>query len=257
MTVMSAATGTPAIAKISPDAPWAWLGAGWRDMLRAPFLSLGYGAAFVVIGLAITAGLWRAGLESVIPAAIGAFALVGPLLAAGLYEISRRLEAGESLNARDIIFVKMRSPAQMALIAFFLMFAVLVWMRMATLIYALFAHGSYLPLGEFIPFTLTTRAGVMMLAVGSLTGGAIAFVIYVLTALSMPLLMDREADAFTAIALSVEAVKKNPGAMLLWAWIIAVVTAVGIALFLVGLIVAFPLLGHATWRAYRDLAGAA
>lgn len=245
------------IAKVSPDAPWTWLGAGWRDLLRAPILSLSYGAAFVVIGLAITVGLWRVGLESVIPAAIGAFALVGPLMATGLYEISRRLETGEPLKARDVIFVKTKSPAQIGLIAFFLMFAVLVWMRMATLLYALFASESFLPLGDFIPFALTTKAGVAMLAIGGLTGGAIAFAIYVLTVLSAPLLMDRETDAFTAIALSIEAIKKNPGAMLLWAWIIAVVTAVGAAFFLIGLAVAFPLLGHATWRAYRVLTGAA
>jgi len=245
----------PPVQRIPMEAPWTWLSAGWRDMMRAPAISLGYGLVFVAAGAAITIGLWRAGLSSLIPAAIACFALVGPVMAVGLYEVSRRLEAGEPLELGKIVAVRTQSPVQIALMGFFLMFSVLVWMRVALLLYALFASASYQPLGDFLGFALSTPAGLAMLVVGTVVGGGIAFGIYLLTALSIPLLMDRRTDAFTAIFTNLRAVKENPGPMMLWAWLIAVIVAAGVATGFVGLAVAFPLLGHATWKAYRDVVG--
>lgn len=240
---------------ISADSPWRWLGAGFRDLMRAPHLSLGYGALVIGGGAAIVWALWRTGLGSLIPVAFGMFAIFGPLLAVGAYEMSRRIEAGDPPRIFPVRFAGPRSPLQLAFIGFFLMFAALVWTRIALLLYALFTNGSYMPLSEFTSFALTTTPGLAMLVVGTIVGGLIAFAIYLLTVVSIPMLMNERTDAFTAVATGLKAWKASPGAMILWAWLIAVITAAGVATFLVGLAVAFPLLGHASWHAYRDIRG--
>lgn len=241
------------IRKVATDAPWRWLGAGWDDIKRAPVMSLGYGLIVVGAGLAINLFLWRTGFSSWIPVMLGVFALVGPLIAVGLYEISRRLETGQPVTLASAIFVDIKSPTQVLFIGFFLMFAVLVWVRIASLLYALFVSASYMPIDDFLAFTLSTIPGISMLVVGTLAGGVIAFCIYVMTVISIPMLMDRDTDAFTAAAAGLTAVKKNPGAMFLWAWLIAIFTAAGIGTLFIGLALVFPLLGHASWHAYRDI----
>lgn len=242
-------------ARLTMDAPWRWLAEGWNDLARAPALSIGYGVAILAGGALILYALWRTGMSSMIPVAFGVFALVGPILATGLYEISRRLGAGEPLTPSAIVFVKTKSPRQIALIGFFLMFAVLVWLRVAMLLYALFSSASYLPLDDFLAFAISTPEGLSMLVIGALVGGGIAFSIYLLTVVSIPMLMNEETDAFSAIAAGVNAFRAHPATMALWAWLIAIITAAGVATFFVGLAVAFPLLGHASWHAYKEIMG--
>lgn len=241
---------------LSIDAPWRWLGAGVRDMRRAPHLSLGYGLLVVGGGAAVILLLWETGLAALVPVAFGMFAIFGPLLAVGLYEMSRRIEAGERPRLFPVKFAGPRSPLQLAFIGFFLMFAALVWARSAMLLYALFTNGTYEPFSEFPSFAISTGPGLAMIAIGTIVGAAIAFAIFLLTVASVPMMMNERTDVFTAIGVGMEAMRKSPGAMLLWAWLIAVLTAAGIATFLVGLAIAFPLLGHATWHAYREIRGA-
>ncbi len=255
MRVMGPTGTNTTAANLTVDAPWRWLGAGLRDLMRAPHFSLGYGALVIGGGGAIVWALWRTGYASLIPVAFGMFAIFGPLLAVGTYEMSRRIEAGEPPRLFPVRFAGPRSPLQLAYIGFFLMFAALVWTRVALLLYALFTNGNYMPLSEFMAFALTTPPGLAMLVVGTLAGGLIAFAIYLLTVVSIPMLMNERTDAFTAVATGLRAWKKSPGAMLLWAWLIAVITAAGVATFFVGLAIAFPLLGHASWHAYRDIRG--
>lgn len=239
--------------RLTMDMPWSWLGAGWRDMMRAPHLSIGYGALVVGGGILINWLLWRAGAVALIPVALGVFALVGPLAAVGLYEMSRRIEAGEPPALAPVKFVGPRAPLQLAYIGFFLMFAALVWVLVAMVLYAIFTAGSYVPFDRFITFAVSTSAGMTMAVIGAVAGGFIAFCIFLLTVVSVPMLMNDRTDAFSAIALGIKAFRKNPGPMLLWAWLIAVFIGAGVGTFFVGLAVAFPLLGHATWHAYRDI----
>ncbi|MHA7872866.1 MAG: DUF2189 domain-containing protein, partial [Hyphococcus sp.] len=184
--VMESAMEASPAKQLSMDAPWGWLGAGWRDLMRAPMLSLGYGVLVVGGGAGITYLLWRAGYSSLIPVAFGIFTLVGPLLAVGLYEVSRRLEAGESPRLLPVKFAGPRSPMQIAYIGFFLMFAALVWVRVALLLFALFSSGNYIPLSEFLSFAISTGPGLAMLVIGTLAGGVLAFGIYLLTVVSIP-----------------------------------------------------------------------
>ncbi|MEM6537667.1 MAG: DUF2189 domain-containing protein [Pseudomonadota bacterium] len=240
---------------VAPDAPWKWLASGWRDIIAAPQLSLGYGALVVGGGVGIIYLLWRVGLEAVIPVAFGAFALLGPLLALGTYELSRSLANGEEPRVYPPLLVGPRTITQLAYIGFALMFAALIWLRVAIMLFALFSNGSYIPLQEFMTFVLGTGAGLSMLVVGTMAGGVIAFAIYTMTVVSIPMLMNEDTDSFTAIAAGIIAIQRNPRAMFLWAWLIAFITIAGIATAFIGLAIAFPLLGHATWHAYRDIRG--
>ncbi len=243
--------------RLSLDAPWRWLGAGWRDLLAAPALSVGYGLFVVGGGILIISALWRAGLTSLIPVAIGVFALVGPLLAVGLYEMSRRIEAAERPRLFPVKFAGPRSPLQIAFVGFLLLFAAMVWTLVAMALYAIFTSGSYVPINEFFSFAITTPQGLAMALTGSFFGFAIAFAIFLLSVISIPMLVNERTDAFTAIAAGVNAFRKSPGVMLLWAWLIGILIAGGVATLFFGLAVIFPLLGHATWHAYREIRAAA
>jgi uncharacterized membrane protein len=242
---------------IATEAPWRWLAAGWADIWRNPLISLGYGAVFVLAGFGLSYLLWQAGLSAFIPVTAGSFALIGPLMAVGLYELSRRYERGETFTLSDIVFVKTASPIHIAYVGFLILFGLLVWVRIATLLYALFISGTYMPISKFSEFVLGTPQGLTMLVVGSIIGGFIAFTMYALTVFSIPMLMDRKTDILEATVKSFMTVMKNKAAMLLWAWLIAVFVAIGLATAFIGLVVVFPLLGHATWHAYRDVFGTA
>lgn len=254
MTAILTAPTAPGI--ISMDAPWRWLGAGWKDLWTAPVQSIGYGLLVVGGGALATLTLWRTGFAALVPVAFGMFALVGPLLALGLYEASRRIEAGEKPGLFPIRFAGPRSPLQIAFIGFLLLFAAMVWLVLAMALYALFTAGSYAPLSDFVNFALTTPQGLAMSAIGTAVGGVIAFAIFLLTVVSIPMLMNERTDAFTAIATGVKAFKSSPGVMALWAWLIGIIFLGGVASMFVGLAIAFPLLGHATWHAYRDVRAA-
>ena len=246
-------TRSYAVASVSLEAPWRWLGKGWQDTWRRPFFSLGYGAVLTLLGLALAGACWELGLSALIPVLAGAFMLVGPMLAVGLYEMSRRYEAGEDFRLSDIVFVRTVSRVQLFYLGFGLMFLILVWMRIATLLFALLVSDGYPDLNDFVAFALTTANGLTLMITGTLIGGVIAFLVFAVSAISVPMLMDREIDFMTAIMASIDAVKRNPGPMLLWAWLIALLIGFGLATLFVGLIFVFPLVGHATWHAYEEL----
>lgn len=236
------------------DAPWLWLGAGWRDLRAVPAISLAYGAAFASVALLLLAGLLTMGWQSIVLVLAGGFLLVGPMLAVGLYELSRRLEAGEPIDAREAIFVGVRSPGQLAILGVLLMIAYLAWVEIAFVLLMLFLGGGGLPPPEaFVPTLLFTPRGIGLLVAGCAVGGVLAVIVFTATAVSVPLLMTRDIDVVTAVATSCRAVLANPKPMLLWAALIAAMIGVGIVTLFVGLIVAFPLIGHATWHAFRHV----
>lgn len=239
--------------EIAPDAPWRWLAAGWTDLKANLGKSLTYGLVFVGLGYFFSIGLWYLKMGSMIPVAAGGFALIGPLIAVGLYEIARRTEAHRPVFWSDLLPVKTQSTLQLAYVGFLLMFAFIVWMRIAIMIYALFYSSTFLPMNDFAGFVLGTPQGLAMLVVGSIVGGIIAFAIYAACVTSVPMLMDRKTDFLTAVASSIHTVVKNPKPMILWAWIVGGLIALCLATGFTGLALVFPLLGYSTWHAYRDL----
>ena len=245
------AAGLP-VRNLPFDAPWEWLAAGWRDLWRIWPISLAYGAVFAVVALAMLVGLFLQGGQAIIMTLAAGFLLVGPILAVGLYEASRRLLAGEPVTFRHVAFVRTASPMQLAYLGGVLMLLFLFWVRFAMLLFALFfAHAEFPPLAELPAVLLLTSHGVGLLVAGTATGAVLAITAFALSAVSVPLLMHRQTDFFTAIATSIKALTTNPRAMLLWAGLIAGLMVLGMATLFVGLILIFPLIGHATWYAYR------
>ena len=242
------------IERVVFDAPWAWLASGWRDLWAAPQISLTYGAVFAAISMGLTVALAAGGLEALVLSLAGGFLLIGPIAAIGLYETSRRLEAGERVTFRAIAAAGLRVPGQVGFFGAILAFAYFVWLQLALLMLMLFLGSKPLPpASEFIPTLLFTPHGLGLLVAGTVVGGLLAFAVFAISAISVPLLMRRRMDAVSAIKASVAAVKMNPMAMTLWAALIAGFMALGIATLFVGLAFAFPLVGHATWHACRDL----
>ncbi|GIX17519.1 MAG: hypothetical protein KatS3mg119_1705 [Rhodothalassiaceae bacterium] len=241
--------------RISGEDPWRWLAGGWQDLWRAPKPALLMGVVFWLLSLALAATLLSVDALALLLPMAGGFFLVGPFLAIGLYELGRRLERGEAVGPGVVFRPRIAAPTQVGLLAALLLFAHFVWVRIALLLFALFfgVHRELPPLETFIHDLFFTPQGLTLLAVGTAVGGVFALVTYAGTVIALPLLFDRDVDAFSAIALSVRAVRENPGPMLLWAWLIVMIAGFGIAIGFVGLIIAFPLLGLASWRAYRAL----
>ena len=223
----------PRVRKVDLDRPWSWLAAGWTDLLRAPKVSLAYGAALVVLSLLIGLGLWLGGAFYLLLPLTAGFSFVAPLLAVGLYETSRLMAQG-------------RTPTlALALLHLF-------WVRVATLLYAVFFEAQAPALPQLADLLLSPAA-LPFLIVGGVIGFFLAALAFALAAVSIPMLIDRDVGVFAAIATSVVAVAENVRPMALWAALIAFFTALGLATFFLGLAIVLPLIAHATWHAYRDL----
>ena len=236
------------------DTPWNWLAAGWRDMWAIPRISLAYGVLFALLSVGLMLGLLVTGFPSLVLALAGGFLLVGPVAAVGLYEASRRLEAGRSVDVGEVIRAGLNAPGQLGFFGAILAFLYFVWVQLAFLLFMLFLGSRGLPPpSEFVPTLLFTLNGLGLLVVGTVVGGILATVAFAISVISVPLLLTRRADAVTAITASLAAVVLNPKPMALWAALIAGFMVLGIATLSVGLVFAFPLIGHATWHAYRDL----
>lgn len=250
----SHSTPVPAVRAVTLDHPWRWLSAGWLDMTVTPGVSFAYGAVFAAIGFALLFGLrlFDAGY-AILPLGLG-FALVGPLAAVGLYETSRRMAAGEEPGFAVALRAIGRNPVQIALVGVFLLIAFIAWVRLAMLEFMLFFGSSPPGLGDIAAAILTTDTGFLFLVTGTLTGAVVAAGVFAMAAIAVPMLIDRpDCDAMTAMLTSVDAVRRNWKPMALWAFLIALFTLSGLAMFMIGLVVTLPLIGHASWHAYRDL----
>lgn len=243
----------PQIKEINLDHPWEWLAKGWRDLSAAPQFSLAYGAIFVVLSYLLTFGLVYEGLFFIIPPLAAGFFLVAPLLGIGLYHISATLERGEKVRFCSATKAWKRNEVHLSAMALVLVMVVLVWMLAALLSFVLF-YDQLTPTWEnFIPEVFLSGKSPMFLFFGILIGGVIAGFTFSISAISVPMLMDRDVDVMTAMHTSVRAVRKNWQAMALWACLIVMFVGAGIVTFYIGLVVWMPLVGHATWHAYRDL----
>jgi uncharacterized membrane protein len=244
----------PTLPAVAFDAPWVWLASGWRDLWAAPVVSFSYGSVFAGLAALLSVGLLRYGLESLMLPLSGGFLLIGPVAAVGLYETSRRLEAGEPVGLVDITRTAFRRAGRISFFAAMLGFIYVVWLQLAFLLVMLFLGTSQLPPAkDFIPTLLFTANGLGLLIAGTCVGGVLALFVFSISAVSVPLLMTRKVDAVTAVATSLHAVVNNAKPMLLWAALIAGFMVLGLATLFVGLVLVFPLVGYATWHAFRDV----
>jgi uncharacterized membrane protein len=229
------------------------LRAGLRDYLRKPMMGLFFSHVYVVGGwllyvfFFVTEQVWWA-----IPITVG-FPLIGPFLAVGLYEVSRRLEAGEREWRRNDIFgvIWRQRLRQLPLMSWVIIVYFLFWSFFAHMLFALFLGPSALMNVTSSYAYLLQPEGLTMLLAGTVFGAGFAFVLFCLTAVSLPLLLDKELDFVTAMLTSIAVVRRNPGVMLAWGFTIAALTFLGMLPGLLGLFVVLPVLGHATWHIYR------
>ena len=254
-TAGQASPQSPRIRSIDLDRPWAWLAAGWHDLLRAPAASLPYGAVYAVVGCALTTWLWLEGVLYVSLPLAAMFTLVGPLVAVGFYDISRRLAAGQPVSLALTATAWRDNPGQIALMGVALLLLALAWMRLAFLLFFLFfGLQPMAPDALVMVDTILSPENLDFLLIGTTIGAILAAIAFAISVVSMPLLLDhRDANVMTAILTSLQTVQKNFWPMALWAWLVAMFIAVGLATAYVGLIVTLPLIGHASWHAYKDL----
>lgn len=244
------------IRRVATDRPWAWLTAGWTDLLATRPIALAYGGAVTLAGWALVLLMVETEIRWAILPATAGFFLVAPLLAAGLYEASRRRERGEPVTLGIALrggFA--RNPTQLALLGVALLLVHLFWVRVAGLLFAVFFGLGFTPPLESLPMAmLRSDQFLPFLVIGTGFGAVLATVAFAISAVSIPMLVDRpDLSAAEAVVRSIQVVVANPRPMVFWAALIVVFTAIAMMPFFLGLALVLPLVGHATWHAYRDL----
>lgn len=232
--------------RVPASAPFRWLAAGWRDMRTAPGQSLGWG--LLVLGLSWLVSLLALWLGNwiMLVSLLSGFVFLGPLLAIALYAVSWQLERGRVPTFdRSLDAARIRLGDSMVF-ALILLVIFLVWARAGSMIHVFFPVESKPELRQLLTF----------LVIGSTVGSIFAVIAFSASAFSLPMLMDRKVDTVTAVVTSVNATLRNKPAMITWLALIVLLTGIGFATAFVGLAVLFPLLGHATWHAYRDVVDA-
>jgi uncharacterized membrane protein len=234
-----------------------------RDVLRRGFEDFGACRTDVIflcllypiVGLVLARMVWGYGMVPLLFPLVSGFALIAPFFAVGLYEMSRRREAGVATGWADAFGVA-SSPALGSIMALGLLLLALfaLWLGTAHIIWLLMLGPEPpLSLEAFMNDVVTTQAGWTMAIVGIAVGFVFALAVLVLSVVSFPLLLDRDVGVGTAISTSIEVVRKNPGPMVLWGLIIAGSLVLGAIPLLLGLAIVFPVLGHATWHLYRKV----
>lgn len=242
---------TSGVRSIGFAAPLGWLARGWQDLWRQPAASLFYGVAIAVAGAAILGVTAR--LPYLFAAAITGFLLVAPMLAAGLYELSRRYLAGEQATLVDSMWAWRRNPSALVGFALLSILAGTAWQVASVVIVALFYKGPALAPMAMMIEVLVNPQHYLLFFVYMCVGGLLAALVFAVSVVSMPMLVDRRCDLLTALATSVNAVAENPLPLALWATILMLLTGLGFATLLLGMIVILPWLGHASFHAYKDL----
>ena len=238
--------------------PWSatltWLRAGWRDLWTNPLPSLAYGFGVALVSALVVAALFALKIDYVLFPALAGFMIIGPTVAAGLYEKSRLLEQGKSIKLFNMLFVKPRSGYQSLFMGVVLLGLMLLWMRAGVLIYALFFGLMPFPAtGDILPMLLFTPQGWALLFVGSAAGALFAAFGFAISMIGVPILLEERTDALSALGISMATVWANRTVCIAWGGIVLLLFALGVATAFVGLVLTFPLLGHATWHAYRAL----
>lgn len=232
------------------SAPLDWLRRGADDLKACGFASLFYGLCFAAVGGLLLLAFRHA--VQLVTAVTTGFMLVGPFFAIGLYELSRRREAGAAPRLEPTLAVWRRNLAAIGIYSLILIVIYLVWARASLVMFALFYQGG-MPTLESFMVQILKFDNIEFLIAYLLVGGFFAGLVFAFSAVSIPLMLDRNQDTVTAMLASFLALVRNLPAMLVWAALIVLLTAIGIGTGFVGLIVTMPLVGHATWHAYRAL----
>ena len=245
-----AAARAPVVRRIDSGAPLRWLRRGWDDFRATGYRGAFYGAVFAAMGLLIEliyATRWQLtmGLTA-------GFFLVGPFVCTGIYELSRQRARGEAADLAASMTCWRRNLGGVAFFAAMLTFAMIVWARVSVVLFALFSSAEF-PTVQSMVAQILSLSNIEFLLVWTGVGFVFASLVFSISVVSIPLLLDRGGDTMMAIFSSARALYVNPGALYLWAVLIVVLIGASLALWFVPLVLTAPLIGHATWHAYRDL----
>ena len=243
----------PPVRTVSVGAPLDWVAAGWRDFARAPFASGFYGVAFALMGWLIHL-VFRHAFEYTSALTAG-FLLVGPFVATGLYDISRRLERGETVRLAPTLTAWRANVGTFGLYAVVLTIILLAWARASLIVFALFFSSSGLPTLQNFFARITSPQHWDFVLTWCAVGLVFASVVFAISVVSVPMILDRGTDAIMAGLTSARALFANVLPLLVWALLIVLLIGVGFATLFIGLVVTAPVVGHATWHAYRALVG--
>ena len=234
---------------------WIWMAKGWEDFRVCGLVSGTYAASFVALGLFISVGFYFMELPYLILPALSGFLLVGPALAVGFYDISRLRAAGKTPTLKDAFLGFRRNPLGIFGLGMGLVFVFQVWIRISFTIAAISFPGVGPEIADMLTRAVTTLQGVhFAIGIGAL-GFVFALAVFVTCAFAIPMMIDRRTVLLPAMIASAYAVIRNKAAMVLWAAVIVGVMTLGLLTFTIGLIITFPLIGHATWHAYKHVFG--
>lgn len=240
--------------KLKTDAHWHWMLKGFETFRKSFIPSFAIGFAIVFISWAIVGFLRLINFGTLIPAAVGGFIFIAPLLATTIYNLARKTETEGNVSGFPKIVMQPYSKSQLGYIGFCLFFIIITWAIFTHLIWSMAVGlGRNVDEADFLNFIFTTPNGLLVLFLGGGLAIFLGIICFGISAVSLPMAFDMDIDALTAMALSVKALITNPLPMLVWAFMIATLVIISSIFFFVPFVIVFPWLGHATWCAYREL----
>lgn len=229
-------------ADLKAGAAFGWLRSGWNDFLKAPSISLMYGFFVFLVSITVAWLAWKLGGFILLISALSGFIFVAPLLAFGLYSVSRQLCEGTPPDLRHSIQAIKRPLGNAMVFTLVLLVVFLLWARAGMMVQVFFPYGQDPEWSHIVTFLL----------IGSAVGSIFASVSFAASVFSLPMLANRDIDVITAVVSSINAVLRNKPAMLVWAFLISAMTLVGFLTAGLGLIIIIPWLAYATWHGYRE-----
>ena len=241
----------PALNPLKLSDPLRWLRLGYRDFVRCPDIGLFYGLCFMGMGWALLRVYEHATAYTL--ALSAGFLLMGPFLCLGLYRASQRLEAGEKPRFWDSVFAWRTRTGQLGIFGFVLLVLEMLWGRATLVLFALNFNG--MPDFKGSLSALMDPHNIGFIVGWLLVGAFFALIIFSISVISMPMILDRETDAITAGLASLRLMAVEADVLLFWGLLIAVITALALLPFFFGLLIAGPVIGHGSWHAYRAAVG--
>lgn len=228
--------------ELDSGAPFAWLKAGWQDFFAAPAVSLAWGGFCWLLSTLVTFAAWKLGGWVLLLSVLSGFIFVAPLLAFGMYSVSRQLCLGNRPTLVWTLRAARRPFTNSLMFALVLLILFLLWARAGTMVHIFFPSNGAVKLENLA----------LYLGVGSVIGSIFASICFAASVFSLPFIANRDVDVITAVVSSINAVLRNRLTMLKWGLMIALLTAAGFVTAMFGFILVIPLLGYATWHGYRD-----